>query len=138
LFVQIAAPPMNLLGPELIRDQISLIQQAEADATFKVLVFRSADADYSFPMSTSRESASIAHGVSRRSTRVGAMAGMSASAVGRSTILRATRGDKEGVIGWEDGAAEFRLGTHRSEKRTRTEAGGMRETARVLWLSATT
>ena len=31
LFVEIAAPPMNLLGPELVRDLVSLIQRAEAD-----------------------------------------------------------------------------------------------------------
>src|SRR5262245_49097189 len=29
LFVNIAAPPMNLLGPELVRDLVSLIQGAE-------------------------------------------------------------------------------------------------------------
>lgn len=46
LFVEISAPPMNLLGPELIRDLVSLIQQAEADDTFQVLVFTSADTDY--------------------------------------------------------------------------------------------
>src|SRR5215475_6135997 len=46
LFVEIAAPPMNLLGPELVRDLVSLIQQAEADEAFKVLVFKSADPDY--------------------------------------------------------------------------------------------
>ena len=46
LFAEIAAPPMNLLGPELVRDLVSLIQRAEADETFKVLVFRSADPDY--------------------------------------------------------------------------------------------
>jgi enoyl-CoA hydratase/carnithine racemase len=46
LFVEIAAPPMNLLGPELVRDLISLIQQAEAGDTVRVLVFKSADADY--------------------------------------------------------------------------------------------
>ena len=46
LFTEIAAPPMNLLGPELVRDLVSLIQRAEADTTFKVLVFRSADPDY--------------------------------------------------------------------------------------------
>jgi enoyl-CoA hydratase/carnithine racemase len=44
--VEIAAPPMNLLGPELVRDLVSLLQQAEADATVKVLVFKSADPDY--------------------------------------------------------------------------------------------
>src|SRR6201988_4144389 len=46
LFVEIAAPPMNLLGPELVRDLVSLIQRAEADNAVKVLVFKSADADY--------------------------------------------------------------------------------------------
>jgi enoyl-CoA hydratase/carnithine racemase len=46
LFAEIAAPPMNLLGPELIRDLVSLIQRAEADQTFQVLVFKSADPDY--------------------------------------------------------------------------------------------
>ena len=46
LFAEIAAPPMNLLGPELVRDLVSLIQQAEADDAFRVLVFRSADPDY--------------------------------------------------------------------------------------------
>jgi len=46
LFADIAAPPMNLLGPALVRDLVSLIQQAEADAALKVLVFKSADPDY--------------------------------------------------------------------------------------------
>jgi enoyl-CoA hydratase/carnithine racemase len=46
LFVEIAAPPMNLLGPELVRDLVSLIQHAEAADTVSVLVFTSADPDY--------------------------------------------------------------------------------------------
>ena len=46
LFAEIAAPPMNLLGPELVRDLVSLIQQAEADDGVRVLVFRSADPDF--------------------------------------------------------------------------------------------
>lgn len=46
LFVEIAAPPMNLLGPQLVRDLVSLIQQAEADDGIRVLVFKSADPDY--------------------------------------------------------------------------------------------
>jgi enoyl-CoA hydratase/carnithine racemase len=46
LFVEIAAPPMNLLGPELVRDLVSVIQLAEADDAVKVLVFKSADPDY--------------------------------------------------------------------------------------------
>jgi enoyl-CoA hydratase/carnithine racemase len=46
LFVDIAAPPMNLLGPELVRDLVSLIQQTEADDAIRVLVFKSSDPDY--------------------------------------------------------------------------------------------
>jgi enoyl-CoA hydratase/carnithine racemase len=46
LFAGIAAPPMNLNGPELVRDLVSLIQQAEADHSIRVLVFKSADPDY--------------------------------------------------------------------------------------------
>jgi enoyl-CoA hydratase/carnithine racemase len=46
LFIEISAPPMNLLGPELVRDLVSLIQQAEADDAIRVLVFKSADPDY--------------------------------------------------------------------------------------------
>lgn len=46
LFAEISAPPMNLEGPELVRDLVSLIQQAEVDDTVQVLVFKSADPDY--------------------------------------------------------------------------------------------
>jgi enoyl-CoA hydratase/carnithine racemase len=46
LFIEIAAPPMNLLGPDLVRDLVSLLQQAEADDAIRVLVFKSADKDY--------------------------------------------------------------------------------------------
>ena len=46
LFADIAAPPMNLLGPELVRDLVALIQDAEPDDTVQVLVFTSADPDY--------------------------------------------------------------------------------------------
>jgi enoyl-CoA hydratase/carnithine racemase len=46
LFAEISAPPMNLLGPELVRDLVSLIQRAEGDAAVQVLVFTSADPDY--------------------------------------------------------------------------------------------
>lgn len=44
-----AAPPMNLLGPELVRDLVSLIQKTEPDEAVKVLVFKSADPDYFIP-----------------------------------------------------------------------------------------
>jgi enoyl-CoA hydratase/carnithine racemase len=46
LFAEIAAPPMNLMGPELVRDLVSLIRRGEADDTVHVLVFSSADPDY--------------------------------------------------------------------------------------------
>lgn len=46
LFAKIAAPPMNLLGPALVRDLVSLIQQGEADDTAKVLVFKIVDPDH--------------------------------------------------------------------------------------------
>jgi enoyl-CoA hydratase/carnithine racemase len=39
LFAEIATPPMNLLGPELVRDLVSLLQRAEADDAVAVLVF---------------------------------------------------------------------------------------------------
>src|SRR4029453_7639052 len=37
---------MNLLGTELVRDLVSLIQRAETDEACHVLVFTSADPDY--------------------------------------------------------------------------------------------
>jgi enoyl-CoA hydratase/carnithine racemase len=46
LFAEILAPPMNLLGPELVRDLVSVIQRAEANDANKVLVFTSGDPDY--------------------------------------------------------------------------------------------
>jgi enoyl-CoA hydratase/carnithine racemase len=46
LFAEIAAPPMNLLGPELVRDLVALIERAEADDAVHVVVFKSADPDY--------------------------------------------------------------------------------------------
>ena len=49
LFARIAAPPMNLLGPELVRDLVSLFKEAEPDESVKVLVFSSADRDYFIP-----------------------------------------------------------------------------------------
>jgi len=46
VFADISAPPMNLLGTELVRDLVSLIQQAEADHACRVVVFTSADPEY--------------------------------------------------------------------------------------------
>jgi enoyl-CoA hydratase/carnithine racemase len=44
LLAEIAAPPINLLGSEPVRDLVSLIQPAEAEA-IQLLVFKSADPD---------------------------------------------------------------------------------------------
>jgi len=46
LFAAILAPPMNLIGPQMISDLVTFIQQAEADETVQVLVFSSTDPDY--------------------------------------------------------------------------------------------
>jgi len=46
LYAEISAPPMNLLGPELVRDLVSLIRVGEADESLTVVVFKSADPDY--------------------------------------------------------------------------------------------
>jgi enoyl-CoA hydratase/carnithine racemase len=46
LFAEIEAPPMNLLGPELVRDLVTLIEHAEADDAVRVIVFASGDPDY--------------------------------------------------------------------------------------------
>jgi enoyl-CoA hydratase/carnithine racemase len=45
-FADIAAPPMSLLGADLVRDLVSVIRQAEADSECGVVVFTSADPDY--------------------------------------------------------------------------------------------
>jgi enoyl-CoA hydratase/carnithine racemase len=46
LSVDISAPPVNLLGPELVRDLVSLIERAEARDDIAVLVFKSANPEY--------------------------------------------------------------------------------------------
>lgn len=46
LFVAMKSPPLNLFGPELIGDIVLVIQQAEADDTVRVLVFKSGDPEY--------------------------------------------------------------------------------------------
>ncbi|SEK07817.1 enoyl-CoA hydratase/isomerase family protein [Paraburkholderia tropica] len=49
LIASIMAPPMNLLGPELVHDLVSFISQAEDDETVSVIVFKSADPDFFIP-----------------------------------------------------------------------------------------
>ena len=52
LFAEIAAPPMNLQGPELVRDLVSLIRRAEVEDAVRVVVFNSADPTTSYSTST--------------------------------------------------------------------------------------
>jgi len=49
LSVTISAPPMNLIGPELVRDLVAVMEQSERDDSTQVLVFKSADPDYFLP-----------------------------------------------------------------------------------------
>src|SRR5262249_50840433 len=46
VYADIAALPMNLIGPELVRDLAALVIEAEADPKVRIIVFASANADY--------------------------------------------------------------------------------------------
>ena len=43
LSVVIDAPPMNLIGPELVRDLVTLLSELESDEGIRVMVLESAD-----------------------------------------------------------------------------------------------
>src|SRR5215471_9929971 len=49
LSVVIDAPPMNLIGPELVRDLVSLFGTLESDQETRVVVLESADPEYFVP-----------------------------------------------------------------------------------------
>jgi enoyl-CoA hydratase/carnithine racemase len=49
LFIRIDAPPMNLLGPALVRDLAALIALLDRGEPYRVVVFSSADPDYFIP-----------------------------------------------------------------------------------------
>ncbi len=49
LSVVIDAPPMNLIGPELVRDLVTLLGVLDADANIRVMVLESADPEYFVP-----------------------------------------------------------------------------------------
>lgn len=49
LDVEIDAPPMNLIGPTLVRDLVALIGELESDTDVRVLVLSSADPDFFVP-----------------------------------------------------------------------------------------
>src|SRR3979411_3203437 len=49
LTVVIDAPPMNLIGPELVRDLVGLLGDLESDGDIRVMVLESADPEYFVP-----------------------------------------------------------------------------------------
>jgi enoyl-CoA hydratase/carnithine racemase len=49
LGVLIDAPPMNLIGPELVRDLVTLLRELESDEAARVAVLESADPEYFVP-----------------------------------------------------------------------------------------
>src|SRR5271165_583329 len=49
LSVVIDAPPMNLIGPELVRDLVALLGELESDEDVRVVVLGSADPEYFVP-----------------------------------------------------------------------------------------
>jgi len=49
LGVVIDAPPMNLIGPELVRDLVGLLGALESGPETRVVVLESADPDYFVP-----------------------------------------------------------------------------------------
>src|SRR6202020_3549221 len=49
LSVAIDAPPMNLIGPELVRDLVTLISDLQTDEVTRVIVLESADPEYFVP-----------------------------------------------------------------------------------------
>src|ERR1700746_3492836 len=49
LSVVIDAPPMNLIGPELVRDLVSLLGELESGQETRVVVLESADPEYFVP-----------------------------------------------------------------------------------------
>jgi len=49
LFATFSAPPLNLIGPEVVRDLVTLIGEVNGDDGIHVVVFDSADPDFLFP-----------------------------------------------------------------------------------------
>src|SRR5690349_175207 len=47
--VVIDAPPMNLIGPELVRDFVAFLSELTADEAARVIVLESADPEYFVP-----------------------------------------------------------------------------------------
>ncbi|MGW9170098.1 enoyl-CoA hydratase/isomerase family protein [Streptomyces decoyicus] len=49
LFATFHAPPINLIGPEVVRDLVGLLEEVSRPASARVVVFDSADPDFFFP-----------------------------------------------------------------------------------------
>ncbi|HEX4360222.1 MAG TPA: enoyl-CoA hydratase/isomerase family protein [Pseudonocardia sp.] len=49
LYATFSAPPLNLIGPEVVRDLVQLITAVDGDDEVRVVVFDSADPDFLFP-----------------------------------------------------------------------------------------
>jgi enoyl-CoA hydratase/carnithine racemase len=49
LYATFSAPPINLIGPEVVRDLVTLIDTLYAPSPVRVVVFDSADPDFLFP-----------------------------------------------------------------------------------------
>ncbi|MFD5628585.1 enoyl-CoA hydratase/isomerase family protein [Streptomyces sp. NPDC127072] len=49
LYATFDAPPMNLIGPEVVRDLVALIEELSHPTAPSVVIFDSADADFFFP-----------------------------------------------------------------------------------------
>ncbi|MCL6300772.1 enoyl-CoA hydratase/isomerase family protein [Streptomyces kronopolitis] len=49
LFATVDAPPINLIGPEVVRDLVGLLEELSQPTAARVVVFDSADPDFFFP-----------------------------------------------------------------------------------------
>ncbi|MEU8487986.1 enoyl-CoA hydratase/isomerase family protein [Streptomyces sp. NPDC048641] len=49
LYATFNAPPINLIGPEVVRDLVDLLEELSQSVTTRVVVFDSADPDFFFP-----------------------------------------------------------------------------------------
>ena len=49
LYATFSAPPINLIGPEVVRDLVTLLEEIYRPSPIRVVVFDSADPDFLFP-----------------------------------------------------------------------------------------
>ena len=80
--VVIDAPPMNLIGPELVRDFVALLSELAADEGVRVMVLESADPEYFVPhvdLTRSRSTPPKRLGPAGRTTRHWACSGISSA-----------------------------------------------------------